>query len=134
MSLRLIVEADLRGTDSWGSGAFGAPRGDRRHAGLDYRAHPGDKCLPLKSGVVTKVGYPYGNDLSYRYVEIEDMGGYRARYFYIEPAVAKGDHVTMLTQLGIVQPLTRRYPGIKDHVHVEVRSPDGELMDPEDYV
>lgn len=133
MGLRLITHADPRGTDKWGSGAFGASRGKHKHEGIDYRADPGDLCLPMKPGVVTKVGYPYANDFSFRYVEVEDFEGYKARYFYVDPVVKEGDHVSLLSPLGVVQSLNGRYPGIKDHVHVEVISPDNRVINPESY-
>ena len=134
MTLRLITQAKLRGTDRWGSGAFGASRGSRTHNGLDYAACPGDLCLPVKPGTVTKVGYPYSDNLSFRYVEVTDEDSYRARYFYIDPAVGLGEEVGTDTPLGTVQSLNKRYEGITDHVHLEVIAPVGNFIDPEEYI
>lgn len=119
----------LRECDKWGCGHYGASRGDRTHNGIDIVCVPGDPAFCLNRGIVTKVGYPYSDDLSFRYVEITDSG-YRWRYFYVEPIVNKGDEVEAYTQIGAHQPLGTRYPGITEHVHLEVIAPDGNYIDP----
>lgn len=129
--IRLI--APPRGRDAHGSGAYGASRGSRVHKGVDYAAMPGSACLALVTGTVTKLGYPYKDDLSFRYVEVIDNAGCRARYFYIQPVVDVGDVVDTTTVLGHVQSLGERYAGITDHVHFEVRDADGRYMNPANY-
>lgn len=126
--------APERGTDRHGSGAWQARRGKRRHRGIDYAAPPGAQCLAVEAGTVTKLGYAYRDDLSYRYVEVTDALGYRARYFFVHPIVRVGAHVMPDDPLGTVQSLDRRYPGITEHVHFEVWNPDGERIHPETYM
>jgi len=131
--VRYIVYARPRGLDSWGSGAYDAPRGSRRHKGIDYEAPSGAQCLPCTPGKVTKLGYPYADDLTYRYVEVTDREGFRCRYFYVASGLHLGQEVTIHTPLGIIQDITRRYEGITNHVHFEVIAPDGNWVDPEEY-
>lgn len=116
----------FRDCDDWGCGHYGAPRGDRVHRGVDIVAAPGDPVFCLNRGIVTKVGYPYSDDLSYRYVEVTDAG-VRWRYFYCEPIVNVGDEVDAYTQIGTAQALGDRYPGITPHMHLEVIGPDGHI-------
>ena len=86
------------------------------------------------SGRVTKVGYPYGNDLSYRYVEISnDDTDYRIRQFYVKPGVIIGDWVSQGDTIGVAQCLGRRYAGITEHVHLEMYK-DGDLVDPTKFI
>ena len=119
----LTVKTPKRGSDTWGSGAFGASRGKRNHMGIDYSAAEGSiLCTPV-TGHVTKLGYCYGDDLSYRYVQIKDQEGNRHRLFYVEPDVVVGDEVVEGDEIGEVQNIVRRYPtpkGMKNHVHYEI--------------
>ena len=127
--IELFRAAD-RGVDIFGSGDFGAPRGDRVHTGTDFR------CVVVApvAGEVTKIGYPYSDDLSYRYVQITDSDGYDVRCFYVDPSVQVGDRVVVGTEIGTMQSLQGRYPGIIDHVHVEVRAPGGRFIPWKSYV
>lgn len=117
--------AKRRGTDNYGSGYYGASRGSRTHVGEDFLVPAGSQVYPLKSGKVTKLGYPYRDDLKYRYVEVTDDKGYRLRYFYVSPEVKLGDQVTEDTIIGIAQNLDDRYKGMPNHVHFEVIEPNG---------
>lgn len=118
-----------RGTDDWGSGAFGASRGSRVHKGIDYECPAGAEVLSPVSGKVTKLGYPYADDLSYRYVQISNT--YDHRLFYVEPSVEVGQWVNENTPIGICQNLQARYDKkMKNHVHYEVLKGDTPI-DPE---
>lgn len=130
-----------RGTDRWGSGDYGAPRRGRPHNGIDYACHPGAQILAVKAGTVTKIGYPYssgigaaGTEKPFRYVEVRDIAGFSARYFYVSPTVLPGDTVTEGQVIGTVQHLTARYAGITNHVHLEILDPNSEYINPEHYV
>ena len=110
----------LRGTDTQGSGAYGASRsGGRIHKGVDYVAQPGSRVYSAVSGVVKRLGYPYRNNRELRLIELELSDGALVRYMYVEPAVRKGDSVAVGDLLGTVQKL--HYPGITQHVHVDVK-------------
>jgi len=130
-----------RVSDSYGAGHFGAPRGERTHNGIDYAAEPGAAILAPVSGIVTKLGYPYADDLAFRYVEVLDAHGMQHRVFYIKPTVRKGDEVkAKITVIGYAQDLTKRYPkdddhpeGIINHVHYEIRNAMRIYIDPIKY-
>lgn len=130
----LMITARLpqRGVDEFGSGHFGAPRGNHRHNGIDYEASHGQEILAPASGVVSKIGYPYGDDLSFRYVEVTDGNGLRHRVFYILPKVEIGMYVVSnVTVIGTAQDLGGRYPCITNHVHYEIIK-DGKYLNPND--
>lgn len=113
-----------RGLDSHGSGDWQASRagGRRKHKGVDWLVPVGATVLSVVSGRVTKLGYPYADDLSYRYVEVTDPGGSRYRVYYIEPLVALNEAVyANRTPIGVAQDLGQRYPGIPNHVHSEIK-------------
>lgn len=123
-----LTDLTIRKNDSWGSGAFGASRGGRKHNGVDLVVATGSAIKATFSGTVTKIGYPYGDDLSYRYVQITNSG-YDLRIFYVDPCVSVGDEVTPETVIGKSQDLNRRYNGITPHVHFEIKR-NGEYVDP----
>ena len=120
----------VRGIDNHGSGEYGAPRGDRTHNGMDFAVLPGSKVESVANGVVTKIGYPYADALQYRYVQVTDNFGFRARYFYVDPEVSLGDRIAKGDVLGKVQCLNKRYPGITPHVHFEVKNKRLEFVNP----
>lgn len=124
-----LHEMSFRRCDGHGCGGFGDSRGSRKHNGVDMACRPGsDVCSPV-SGKVTKLGFPYGDDLSFRYVEVSTHG-YRYRMFYVEPCVSVGDEVTRDTVIGKAQALGGRYAGITEHVHFEVMNSRDDFIDP----
>lgn len=117
----------MRGRDAQGAGRHGASRagGSRLHNGCDFVSNcdgvkliPGDSVLAFMPGKVTKLGYPYAHDFSFRYVQITDANNYNLRYFYVFPQVEEGEEVGAGTVLGSLQELP--YPGIEQHFHFEV--------------
>lgn len=127
------VELSPRGRDGYGSGAFLASRGSRLHNGFDLAAPVGTGILSPVAGTVTKIGYPYADDLSYRYVQILDGRGRRHRVFYVDPLVLVDDTIEVDDLLGTAQDLTTRYNQflMTNHVHYEVKTPTGEFLNPE---
>ncbi|MGB1547325.1 MAG: peptidoglycan DD-metalloendopeptidase family protein, partial [Alphaproteobacteria bacterium] len=110
-----------------GEGHFGASRdgGRRKHLGVDLIAAPGTPVSSAISGTVSKIGWTYAGDPHYRYVEVTGTTGLVVRHFYVAPWVQDGEVVeTGRTRLGTVQDLTRRYPGIINHLHLEARQAD----------
>lgn len=129
----LTIKTPERGKDSWGNGMFGAPRGTRLHMGVDFAAWPESILLSPVKGKVTKHGYPYGDDLSYRYIQIVDRNGWRHRFFYVEPLADLGTSVKVGDEIGIVQDITHRYripKGMVPHIHYEIIDVDGLYIDP----
>ena len=125
------VNLPHRGTDTYGSGDYLASRGPRKHAGVDYACVPNSEVFSPVQGVITKLGYAYGDDLTFRYVESTDNNGLRHRVFYIFPAVEVGDEVDENSIIGLAQDLSPRYPGIIPHVHYEIRDANNDHRNPE---
>jgi len=131
-----MIKPPMRLRDAHGAGYFGAPRGDRKHNGVDLSCYPDSKVLSICRGRITKFGYPYANHLEYRYVEVTDAEGLRYRYFYVypNPNLIMGGKVLVGDVLGLVQDLTKIYPGITNHVHFEIKDKDNEYIDPTDFI
>jgi hypothetical protein len=112
----------IRHHDKQGSGDYYAPRGGRRHNGIDI-INNGGRVVALSDGSVTRIGYPYPPSSGkghYRYIQITDKNGVHARYFYVSPSVRLGDNVKVAQGIGCQQDLTCTYPGIINHFHFEV--------------
>lgn len=117
-----------RGHDVFGDGEFGARRdgGTRAHEGADYVAVAGQAVRAPMSGYVTKIGYAYAGDTSLKFVEITNPAlGYAARAFYVSPGVEVGQAVRLGQPIGTIESLQGHYPGITDHVHLEILAPGG---------
>lgn len=121
MGDEMITHKHVRGRDNRGAGYYGASRGSRVHNGVDLVCEYGEDVICQINGVVSKLGYPYANDLSFRYVQITDEEGYDHRYFYVSPQVAISDIVERGQLIGVAQNLAEKYSGITPHVHYEVK-------------
>jgi peptidoglycan LD-endopeptidase LytH len=122
----------VRADDIFGSGAFGAIRdaGKRHHEGVDYVAAPGAIVHAPIAGEVSRLGYAYNGEGGYRVVEIVNSETkMKARVFYVSPSVEVGDVVVAGQEIGAAQDLNTRYPGITNHVHVELRDPQQRVID-----
>jgi len=120
-----------RGHDDFGDGFFGARRdgGSRAHEGVDYVAQAGQAVQAPMSGYVTKIGYAYAGDTELKFVEITNPAlGYAARAFYVSPGVEVGQTVRLGQPIGKVESLQGHYPGITDHVHLEILAPGGDRV------
>jgi len=135
----MLIKPPVRTVDNFGQGCYNAPRGSRRHKGIDFSCYPGSEICAEMFGRVTKIGYPYDDDddndgkPDFTYVEIEDTAGNKARYFYVKPCVTKGDMVNSGQVIGTSQELGKKYKGITEHMHFEVKDKNGVFFDPELY-
>jgi murein DD-endopeptidase MepM/ murein hydrolase activator NlpD len=121
----------IRGFDKWGSGEYGAKRGNRIHKGVDVSAYAGSVVLSDINGTIKRIGYPYdptGPKGDFRLLEII-AGETLLKYFYVRPLLPVGCEVEKGDAIGVVQDLTEIYPGITNHYHFEVLK-DGENVDP----
>lgn len=132
--IKTVEELELR-NDPAGEGHYGASRGARTHNGIDYVVRKGDAILSPVAGYVSKHGYPYGDDLKWRYIEISDSNDYRHRFFYVQPkseisAIVEADH----TVIGYAQDVSERYPGqeMTPHLHYEIMFHD-DYVDPGEF-
>ena len=140
----MFVKPEKRGRDAMGSGAFGAPRGSRKHRGEDYRVKAGEIIYSKYKGAVTKIGYPYSQDSStkksrlkseLRYVEITTQKGLKHRYFYVRPSVKKGDSIAAGDEIGKVSDLKKIWGArMRNHVHYEVMTKEGTYLDPNHFL
>ncbi len=143
--MKILSFLPPRGSDDWGSGEFGAARGNHKHRGIDLACYPQTEIMSPVGGKVTKLGYPYADDLSYRYVEIEDSNSYKHRFFYVQPLVEVGELVTHGDVIGHAQDIASRYTRhkildgeivsqvMKNHVHYEILD-KGAPIDPGRFV
>jgi murein DD-endopeptidase MepM/ murein hydrolase activator NlpD len=115
-----------RDSDRWGSGKYGASRGDRLHEGIDYMCPDLAGIYSPVVGEVTKIGWVSSKPEKkhFRYVEVQDPLGNRHRVMYILPTVIKGQIVDRDTLIGFHQTLLDIYPSILDHVHYEIQNFD----------
>jgi len=122
--------------DAQGAGEWRTRRGSRLHKGVDFQAIKGSIVKSHVAGKITKLGYPYGDDLSYRYVEITDFAGLRHRFFYVEPFGFEGALIESGSTIGWVQDIAARYPendnrgAMQNHIHYEVLDKAGQDYDP----
>jgi murein DD-endopeptidase MepM/ murein hydrolase activator NlpD len=132
--------------DPAGLGHFGASRnkaggGKRLHPGTDYENNVGDMVGSPVVGTVTKLGYTYPSDLSYRYVRVTDIDGNDHRMYYVQPKeglkegtlVNKGDVIG--TAQDVVAHAKKENPNsqMKQHIHYEILDPDGVAIDQDTY-
>ena len=136
----------VRGTDNYGSGAYLASRGNRQHKGIDLACYPNTRISLLLIGIdsvgkVTKIGMPYEDnprteykESLYKYVQVTTPSNIDIRIFYITPILEVGQFITADDVLGISQNLQPVYPGITHHIHIEVKSGNGNYLDPKKYI
>jgi len=131
--LNPVKHGRIRKSDKWGSGGFGAPRGSRKHNGLDISVAFGKDILSPVNGKVVRKAFPYAKDLSYTGVLIEGDGvhlGIVIKIFYMSPLVSViGANVVAGDKIGTAQALTRKYSGITNHIHLEVKK-NNVIIDP----
>ncbi len=73
------------------------------------------------SGFVSKIGLAYADDEQLKFVEITNPAlHYVSRVFYIDPGVTEGQAVRLGQPIGDARSLQSRYPGITNHVHLEI--------------
>lgn len=123
-----------RKCDSYGCGNFGASRdgGKRSHMGQDYISREGQPVFsPIRGTVSAGPAYADGRYSELRRVTITGASA-RVNLMYVLPHVSVGQTVEAGELIGYAQSLQKRYPGIPDHVHLEV-SISGVKVDPLPY-
>ena len=63
--LNPVLNGAIRKSDKWGQGHFGAPRGSRKHNGIDIVTQLGTPILSPIEGKVIRISYPYASDMSF---------------------------------------------------------------------
>ena len=129
--MKVVDNQILRKYDKFGSGAFGADRGDHQHEGVDIIVKKYDKIFSPFLGTISKFGYPYSGNFKFRYIEITGEE-YVARIMYsdLDPAFKEGSFVPKNQFIGVAQDISEKYNGITPHIHFELRNLKGKLLDP----
>jgi murein DD-endopeptidase MepM/ murein hydrolase activator NlpD len=117
----------IRKTDSWGAGGFCAPRGHHLHAGVDFICEPGQEVVAPVRGRVERTAVAYPNE-DYRGVVIQVEELLTVKLLYMEPSVQPGMMVEEGQVIGRAQDISKKYPGITPHIHMEVSGLDKELV------
>jgi len=129
---KVVQVQTSRVNDPWGSGQYGASRGHRSHKGLDIKTKAGDKIYAPISGTLIREALPYAGDLRYRGLLLKGNGewaGYIIKMFYVKGVLSgsvKGGQF-----IGNAQDLTKKYPNITNHIHLEVKK-NGSYINPFD--
>lgn len=120
-----VLNGTVRKNDKWGKGYYGAPRGNRKHNGIDIVAPLGKEVTSPLEAKVVRISYPYASDMSFTGLLLHGIGSYKGfeiKIFYIKPVpniVGKTVHFNQ--KIGVAQSLSTKYPGITNHVHLEVK-------------
>lgn len=131
----------VRSHDRYGSGAYGASRTSgkrhRAHGGIDFLASPAQPVYAPIGGLVSRRCHPYGDgapgDTGVEIVGGSEREALRVKLFYVEPVPQTlGSIVREGEVVGFAVTLQARYPGISDHVHLEVWE-GGARVDPVPY-
>ena len=120
-----ILNGTIRKSDKWGQGHFGAPRGTRKHNGIDIVTQLGTPVLSPIEGKVIRISYPYASDMSFTGLLIEGIGvhqGLEIKIFYMKPISGIVNKIVKPGQkIGTSQSLLNKYPGITNHIHIEIK-------------
>lgn len=136
-----MINATVRGRDKgYGSGEWHASRdnGKRRHEGVDLVVAPGQAIIAPVLVKVVRRADPYKDTkdaiLSGVVLQVVDRPVMTIKLLYVEPmADLIGRLCTKGSVIGHAQSLQHLYPGITDHVHVEIWL-GGERVDPTPYL
>lgn len=138
--LELIYENDknssknkIREGDDFGSGKYGASRGNRKHQGVDIVKKPGEEVRAVSDGIYTRQNSPYGDGV-YKGLDIETEGGEKDRYMYVEPSIEPGTEVKEGDVIGHAQDIAGKYntdeKEMTNHIHYETRDSEGNPQNP----
>jgi len=117
---RVIMPFTRRKCDKFGCGNFGASRamGTRKHRGMDVLSYPGQPVFAPFAGKVRIFNVSEG-DNSLTGIEISGRAG-KVKIMYVNPIVGATAQVNAGEQIAVAQSLQTKYPGIADHIHIEV--------------
>lgn len=135
MQFRSIVAGSLksRASDEYGSGQFhaGRTKGKKRHEhqGLDVLASPNEQIFSPIDGEIIREAIPYPPFTGIAIRGTGDYAGYEVKLFYVQGYFC--GPVKAGAAIGVAENLAKKYPGITNHVHLEVRN-QGKVVPPFD--
>ncbi|KAF3703988.1 Leukocyte cell-derived chemotaxin-2 [Channa argus] len=110
-----------RTSDNWGKGSYGAPRGTRKHLGLDIVCKDGSAVYApfdvTLNGKVTVYTDPAKSAINSG-INLQGQG-LCFKLFYVNPDRTSGS-VRKGERIGTMMPMQSVYPGITSHVHVQM--------------
>ena len=115
-------------SDTQGHGWYGAPRGNRKHAGTDYVCSPKQEVVAPIDGVITRIAYPYA-DKKYEGVILENEF-IKLKIFYFIPITRLiGQRVRQGEVIGYAQDIRKKYgDAMVPHIHLEIDSIDPNIF------
>lgn len=108
--------------DPGGSGYHGAPRGTRRHNGVDFACNRGENVLMPVSGTIVRESLPYKDDLKWRGVHIVN-DRIEIKVWYLEPRVGIiGNTYEAGKVIGVAQDIGEKkgYDNVTPHIHLRI--------------
>ena len=115
----------VRTSDRWGLGCFGAPRGNRKHPGLDLETIVGQLIKSPVTGTIIRYKKPYGDhgewdDGVLIRGEKEHIGLTVTLFYCHVPSGLIGAAVIAGAVIGTAADLAAKFSGITNHVHIGV--------------
>ncbi len=130
--------SEIRGTDCHGSGAYLAPRGSRKHNGIDLICQGGTEILSCCDGVISRCAgrvYSDPEKMEWKYVEVTDNSGIRVRYMYVKSwDIELGQKVKKGDWIGVAQGIETCYDGMIVHIQFETMINKMNYLNPNEYL
>ena len=117
------IRRRIRKSDNWGSGYFGAPRGNRPHLGIDLIYSPDEEIRAPFDLTINRVSYPYAASpySGIAFTTTINNINYDGRMWYMFPdLVSIGQSVKRGQVIGVAQQINEKYPGMINHVHLQL--------------
>lgn len=134
------IKDTFRGSDGFGSGAFGASRsgGTRKHNGIDLLFPAGSEILAPFTLQIKRFGKPYADKPQFNLVEFVGFGVFSiftVKAMYINASMHNvGDIVEKGSLLGFCENIKSAYgDSMGNHLHVEIRVL-GKLINPTPFI
>lgn len=121
---------DIR-NDSKGLGYYGAPRGYRKHNGVDFGCEKRQPILMPVDGIIVRESLPYHDDLRWRGVHIINPRVEIKMWYFLPDRNLIGRRIMAGTQIGIAQDIGEKYEGVTPHIHLRIVKCDPMLLFPE---
>lgn len=112
--------------DSKGLGHHGAPRGHRKHDGVDLLCEPGQSILMPVDGIIARVSMPYKDDDRWLGSLIVNPR-IEIKMWYFVPNLL-GMELKAGSVIGIAQDIGEKYEGVTPHIHLRIVKCDPLLL------
>jgi len=124
--------------DNWGSGSFGAARGNRAHNGIDIATRPGEEVYAPLAMYVERKSKANSRTTTegIRFIPRSLSDGTHGYIWYFRPYDSViGQNVEEGTPIGVAQDIAGEYgEGMQNHVHIEQWAGDNAINIENTYV